>query len=359
MANKRYFIMLIMALVLLLSLSACKSEENLISSELMMIDSNEMVSSEVTNGKLCDKITADASVFYPIKSDLCPSASGVILTEVKVKNQDFVHKGDLIAEVRAYTAEEIAEKEEYIANKESDLNDKMAHYDSEKTRLTSLMNAEQNSLQKKIYEEQIIQNDLNRDYAYTSAVKEIENLKQEHTKIKSVSGDCNIYAPYDGIIEAVKVNDKGTVLTDSTVVVSMYSVDTVIVYFDNPGDIYYNNKVTVTAGIGDNVQTIEGTVVGADHYLHTSIQQGKVYVRLEGEYDKENLESVKVNLEVVKAENVLVTKSSGLNKIKDNYYVYIMEDGKLKRRHVTIGGSDNENTWILQGVNEGDIIYLQ
>ena len=36
-----------------------------------------------------------------------------------------------------------------------------------------------------------------------------------------------------------------------------------------------------------------------------------------------------------------------------------MEDGKLKRRHVLTADSDDENTWILQGVDEGDIVYLQ
>ena len=359
MVSRKSIVFLIVAVIFASSFTACKSEDGLISSELMMIDDNEMVSSEVGYGTLCKKIKSEASVFYPITADLCSNASGVILTEVKVKNLDYVHKGDLLAEVRAYSDEEIAEKEQNIAKKEAELNSKLAYYDGEKARLSSLMAATNDSLDKKIYEQQIIQVDLNRNYTYNSSTSEIETLKKELDSIKAVSGDCNIYAPFDGIIQSVKISNKGTVLTDSTVVIEMYSVDTVIVYFDDPGDVYYNNKVKVIAGTGDNVQTIEGTVVGADHYLHTSIKQGKIFVRLDGEYDKENLDSVMVELDAVKAENVLITKSSGLNKIKDSFYVYIMEDGKLKRRHVTTGGSDDENTWILQGVNEGDIIYLQ
>lgn len=359
MVNKRYMIVFLFILSCLFSFTACGSDESLISSDLMMIDENEMVSSEVVIGDLSKTINAEAHSFYPITAELSPNQSGVVLVEVKVSNLDYVHKGDLLAECRAYSAEEIAEKEKNIATKESELNNKLAYYANEEARLNSLKAATGNSTEKSIYDQMIIENNLNRDYANNTAAKELETLRKELEAIKSVSGDCNIYAPFDGIIESVQISAEGTVLTDSTVVFEMYSTDTVIVYFDAPEDVYYNNKVKVTAGKGDNVQTIDGIVVGADHYLHPNLCQGKIFVRLEGDYDKENLDSITVELEVSKAKNVLVTRSSGISKIKDSSYVYILEDGKLKRRHVICGGSDDENTWILQGVNEGDVIYLQ
>lgn len=359
MECKKIIKMLSMFCVALLTLSACEGEDALVSSELLMIDENEMVSSEVGIGSLVKKVKADAAVYYPITAGLSSSTSGVILTEVKVDSLDYVHKGDLLAEVRAYTAEEIAEKESLISTKESELNSKLNAYDSESSRINSLIASCSDNIQKQIYEEQLVQNNLNRDYAYNMDVKEIETLKKELETIKSVSGDCNIYAPFDGIVENVLINSEGTALSSSNVVLNMYSVDTVIVYFDDPGDVYYNTDVTVYAGTGDNKQTISEVIVGADHYLSSQIKQGKAYVRLTGEYDKENLESVSVELETLKAENVLISKSSGISTIKDRDYVYIMKDGKLKRRHVVCGGSDGENTWFLQGVDEGDIIYLQ
>lgn len=359
MVSKCNIVFLLIVFLSALSFTACKSEEKLISSDLMMIDDNEMVSSEVKTGKLSKTINIEAASFYPINADISPEQSGVILEEIMVKNLDYVHKGDLLAKVRAYTADEIAEKEAYIATKEADLNSKLAYYESEESRLNSLKALTQNSIEKSIYEQMIIENSLNRDYAVNSANNELDTLKNELEVINSVSGDCNIYAPFDGVIESVKINNEGSILSSSTVVFEMYSIDTVVVYFDDPGDVYYNNKVTVTAGTGDNKQVIDGVVMGADHYLSPVIRQGKVYVRLEGDYDKENLDSLMVELEINEAENVLITKSSGINKINDKSYVYIMEDGKLKRRHVLTADSDDENTWILQGIDEGDIVYLQ
>lgn len=359
MASKCYIALVLIVALSVMSFTSCKSDENLISSDLIMIEDNDMVSSEVAKGKLSKKITVEAASFYPINADLTPEQSGVILEKIKVKNLDYVKKGDLLAEVRAYTDAEIVEKENYITTKEAELNSKLSYYENEESRLNSLKAAAQNSIEKSIYDQKIIENGLNRDYAESSAKKEIENLKKELEVIKSVSGDCNIYAPFDGVIESVKINNEGTILSASTVVFEMYSIDTVVVYFEDPGDVFFNNKVTVTAGSGDNTQVIDGVVVGADHYLSPLMRQGKVYVRLEGDYDKENLDSLMVELEINEAENVLVTKSSGISKIKDKSYVYIMEDGKLKRRHVLTADSDGEYTWILQGVDEGDVVYLQ
>lgn len=359
MASKRIMAIFVMVSICLLSFSACKNDDTLISSDLMMIEDNEMVSSEVVTGNLSKTVKCEAASFYPITADISPVKSGVILVDVKVSNLDYVKKGDLLAEVRAYSDEEIAEKEKAIATKESELNNKMAYYDNEESSLKAMKAATSNSIEKSIYDQKIIENDLNRDYAYNTSITEIETMKKELEVIKSVEGDCNIYAPFDGVIEAVRVSNEGTVLASSTIVFEMFSVDTVIVYFDDPGNVYYNNKVTVTAGHGDDKQVIEGTVVGADHYINPDMRQGKVFVRLEGDYDKENLESLSVELTTYNVQNVLITRSSGISKIKDESYVYILEDEKLKRRHVITGGSDDENTWILQGVEEGDVVYLQ
>lgn len=359
MASKRYIAFIVLTSVCLLSLSGCKSDDTLLSSDLIMIEDNEMVSSEVVTGDLAKIVKCDAASFYPITADLTPDKSGVILVDVKVKNLDYVKKGDLLAEVRPYTDEEIAEKEKAIATKESELSTKMAYYDSEESKLNSMKAATLNSIEKSIYDQRIIENNLNRDYAYNTATAEIETMKSELEVIKSVEGDCNIYAPFDGVVESVRVSTEGTVLTSNTIVFEMYSVDTVIVYFDDPGNVYYNNKVTVTAGNGEDKQVIEGVVVGADHYINPDMRQGRVFVRLEGEYDKENLDSLSVELITYNVQNVLITRSSGISKIKDESYVYILEDDKLKKRHVITGGSDDDNTWILQGIEEGDVVYLQ
>lgn len=359
MANKRLIALIVLFSICILSFSACKSDDTLISSDLIMIEDNEMISSEVVTGNLAKSVKCEAASFYPITADISPEKSGVILVDVKVKNLDYVKKGDLLAELRPYTDEEIAEKENDIAAKEAELSTKMAYYDNEKNSLNSMKAATSNSIEKSIYDQKIIENDLNRDYAYSTATAEIETMKKELEVIKSVEGNCNIYAPFDGVVEAVRVSNEGTVLSSSTIVFDMYSVDTVIVYFDDPGNVYYNNKVIVTAGQGEDKQVIEGTVVGADHYINPDMRQGKVFVRLEGDYDKENLESLSVELTTYNVQNVLITRSSGISKIKDESYVYILEDEKLKRRHVITGGSDDENTWILQGIEEGDVVYLQ
>lgn len=359
MENKRIMSLFAILVMVFTFVSGCKSDETIIGSELIKIDENDYVSSEAEIGDLAKIVRTEASSFYPITAEITANNGGVILTDVKVKNLDYVKKGDLLAEIRPYSAEEIAAKEKTISDKENELSSMMAFYDSEANELNSLIASSTNSIDKAIYEQQLIENELNRNYTNEKSLKEIETLKEELEIMKEEKGDCNIYAPFDGVVDKVYVSTPDTVLSESTLLFSMHSVDTVVIYFDDPGYVYCENEVKVIAGSGDTKQEIAGKVVCADHYLHPDIRQGKIFVRLEGEYDKENLEPIEVELTTYNVKNVLTTKSTGINNIKDKDYVYIMEDGKLKRRHVVVGGSDGENTWILQGVDEGDLIYLQ
>lgn len=358
MVSKKIISILLILTICISALCACGKDDSIISSELIKIEENDMVSSELVIGELKKTVTKEAGAFYPITAQLTPNTGGVIMVDVKVSNLDYVKKGDLLAELRPYSDEEIKEKEEVIKEKENDLNTMMNYYDNELAELNSLLSASSGA-QREIYQLKIEENELNRNYTYTTTSAEISKLKEELELMKADKGDCNIYAPFDGVIDSVQIAQEGTVLTENSVVFTMHSIDTVILYFDDPGYVYCDNVVKVTAGTGENKQEIEGKVVCADYYLHSNIHSGKVYVRLQGEYDKENLNNIEVELTTYNVSNVLTTRLSGIVSDKDKDYVYILENGELKRRHVIVGGNDDVNAWILQGVEEGDIVYLQ
>lgn len=348
----------IIVFIMVTCFCGCSEKETIIESELIKIDENEMLSSEVAIGELGKTVKKEAQAFYPITSQLAPAKSGVVLVDVKVNNLEYVKKGDLLVEIRPYNAEEIAKKEEDIRNKEADMNEMMVYFDNEYSQLNSLYSSSSGT-DRQIYQLKIEENRLNRDYSYKTYTAEIENLKKELEVIKEDKGDCNIYSPYDGVIDSVLVSKEGTVLSDSMAIIKMHSIDTVVIYFDDPGYVYCDNDVKVIAGSLDNRQEITGKVVCDDHYLHSAIRSGKIYVRLEGEYDKENLSNIEVEINTYNIKNVLTAKSNSIVNEKDKQYVYILEDGELKKRHVIVAGDDGENAWILQGIKNGDIVYLQ
>ncbi len=348
----------LLPIVISLVLSGCGSKKDLLSSDLLPIEDNAYVSSEAVIGDLEKKETVDAAAYYPVVQDLTPAADAVVLESMEVDNLDTVKEGDLLAKLRPYSEEEIAEKEQAIAAKEAEYNRQSAYYARERDQLNAQY-ASADAYDRAIITQKLAANEINNNYMATENQTEIDQMKKELETMKAVQGDCNIYAPFDGVVDNVFIRTEGTVLTSQSVVLRMHSTDTVVVYFDDPGYTYFGNTVTILAGSGDKQQKIQGTVVCADHYLPDLLKQGKVYVRLDGEYDKSNLDPLKAELATYRAGQVLMTKSSGVFTIKDKSYVFILEDGELRRRHVLTGGSDGENTWILQGIDEHDVVYLQ
>ena len=61
---------------------------------------------------------------------------------------------------------------------------------------------------------------------------------------------------------------------------------------------------------------------------------------------------------VWEADDVLTVPSSALFRSDESWNVFVVERGKARLRPITIGHQNNEETQILDGLSEGEIVIL-
>ncbi len=343
----------------LLFLSGCGSDETLIEESLVDVEEQNVGTSTAEYGNLEAERTLSGTLYYPIRTELTSPVSGCAMKEIAVKQNDHVKAGDLIASLEPVSEDQRSEKQRQIEQKKAEIekvrnytNQQIASY--QQTMSASSDPNERQICQLKIQEQQMILDHMETEYA-----DDIATLEAEMQQIQSVESVEGIYAPYDGVISNVYQIPEGTVLTEGRVIVEMYSEETVLVQAKNPGDIRYGQTVQVFGGVGDMRTEYKGTVVGADNPLEDSLKNDWLYIRLEEEFDPQALVNIEIKATGYQVENVLVVKAAAVFTQKEQQYVYLLEDGELKRRHVIVGGSDGTNTWILQGLSEGDVVSIQ
>ncbi|MCR5521751.1 MAG: hypothetical protein K6F44_07615 [Lachnospiraceae bacterium] len=99
--------------------------------------------------------------------------------------------------------------------------------------------------------------------------------------------------------------------------------------------------------------------------LDTSLPAGLVGTRNLINFDDDAYKTLNPNkgmtlkVERVHMENALMVKKKAVYDDSHGSYVLMDKDGRKTRKYVVVGGSNDDDTWIISGVNEGDAVILK
>ena len=106
--------------------------------------------------------------------------------------------------------------------------------------------------------------------------------------------------------------------------------------------------------------TYKGTLTGVDKI---AVQNAKgvpvIGARIHIKNPDENIcigATAKIKMTVAEAENVVVIPTEAINASTDGDFVYVIENGIVKEKPVTLGISSSTQTEITEGLDEGDIV---
>lgn len=309
-------------------------------------------------GELKETKSFSASVVYPVSTIIYAPYSGLVLEKIEVEYADKVKKGDLLVSIKEITDETISMQEEAIAKNLDELNKGIENYNSQIAAVDKSISASSGTEQQ-LY--QVQKEKLQRQLEYYKQDGErVQNqMKQELETLKTLEGDMNIYAPYDGVIDTIENVPEGTELTTSRKLLTMHSEDETLLHISEGESLKYNMPVTVTVGVGENQSTYSGKVVSANNILDDAYQTNAAYVKLDEKVETDNLKNITVTADVKKLNNVLLVKKFAVTEQNNDKYVSIVEDGKVMKRPVVTGSDDGEYVWILQGLDEGQQVLIQ
>jgi len=309
-------------------------------------------------GELKESKSFSASVVYPVSTVIYAPYNGLIMEKVEVEYGDKVKKGDLLVSIRDITAETIAMQEDAIQKNLQELNKGIENYNSQIASLDNLI-AASSGTQQQLYQVQKEKVQRQIEYYRQDGERVQNQMKQELEVLKTLEGDMNIYAPYDGVIDEIDNVPEGTELTTTREILKMHSEDETLLYVSEGDSLKYNMPVSVSVGVGETQATYTGRVVSADNVLDDAYQTNSAFIKLDEKVAADELKNITVTADIRKLNNILLVKEFAVTTQNDEKYVSIVEDGKVLKRPVITGGSDGENVWILKGVDEGQQVLIQ
>ncbi|WP_342756831.1 hypothetical protein [Kineothrix sedimenti] len=301
-----------------------------------------------------------------------------VLQELKVKNGMEIAQGDTIAILAADEGESM--KEAYA----QELEELKASYDFQRT----LDNKEADKRQKRI--SAMIENKTENTFEYKKTVQELnkiklsmeledaryqyeaEKLNRNIDKAGEQSGIIEVKAPGAGIVTEVTASPEGySILKDtllckiadpSSLNIMVYTEDKEVVPMDREVtvDLYQTEedlKGKVISSYQDAVRTMynEKRLLSENNPQMTKIS----YIALEEGMSYEDVKSFGVNVVLWSVPNAIIIDTRAIYNENDRRYVWLLEEGQMKKQYVTMGYNDANKAWIIQGLRAGQEIILE
>lgn len=373
--NKFRFIMIPLAACLFLT--ACGNEEATqaqYKEALMAPESANYDTVSVESGDYIVTSQGSVSIDFPTEIDLCWETEGTTMKELLVEKGQEVQAGDVLMTFEI-ASDKIALEEleikllrmrEDYARKKDVLEIEIAEAEEEAEEIEdghSYRIAVLNIEKQRISYEQ---------YVYETE-KSIVELQEQITEYKETIANNQLVAPIDGVISSVVYYSAGDDIEVGEKLISMYATDTFILKVSNADDkLRYNMEVSVKNTNQANAQTYIGRVVSAPNILPSGVNQDYAIIELEEGLKLEDYGfragpggrgfgfsvSIEFTANLQELHSVLLTDKSALQKEDGKYFVYILEDGAIHKRFVSVGLSSKNSAWIIDGLSDGQELIL-
>jgi len=178
---------------------------------------------------------------------------------------------------------------------------------------------------------------------------------------------ATIYSPIEGIVTAIDVPVAGVNITPATATFSI--ADSSLVVFEanvdevDIGQIRVGQKGVILLDAYPE-EKMETTVEKID-FTATSTSGGgtafKVELGLPENFEEKFKLGMNGDVEIIlaKRENILLIPSSAVMKRKDQYFVFVIENGVARKQEVKIGLEGETETEIAEGLSEKEEIIIE
>ena len=185
---------------------------------------------------------------------------------------------------------------------------------------------------------------------------ELSALTPEELLAKGKEG---MKADMNGVVASVEILQTNSA-AQGTALFTIADTDNVRVKIEVAPDDYDKMNPGSEVDVTLAGHTYKGTLTGVDKI---AVQNAKgvpvIGARIHIKNPDENIcigATAKIKMTVAEAENVVVIPTEAINASTDGDFVYVIENGIVKEKPVTLGISSSTQTEITEGLDEGDIV---
>ena len=157
----------------------------------------------------------------------------------------------------------------------------------------------------------------------------------------------------------MKLNAEDEVPAGSTLI-SLHCTDVFMISMRNvPKSLAYNAPVSILVGKGDSAARYEGRVVTASNVLSSALSQDKVLVELNDPVTAQMLQgTVRYQAQTIIVQNVLIAPRKAFHQDRGMNFVYLMEDGVMRKQYVSVDYTGTDTVWIVDGLEAGQTLIV-
>ncbi len=188
--------------------------------------------------------------------------------------------------------------------------------------------------------------------------RELARLEEQWEALEAEQENCTLLAPFDGVIDTVESFTPGDRVAAGAVLITMHDPNLFLLQTEeNADELRYNMQVSI--GGADKEHPVPGRVVSARNLLPAGTADGPVWIALEGVTAAEALgRTPHYECRTEELKHVLVTEREAVHKENGKEWVYVLEEGGIRKRYVLPGFGNSRELWILDGLLDGQSLIV-
>ena len=343
-----------------------EGDEIYVSEEIKVNEDADYTTVTVEMGEYRNLRQGEVKYYYPVAEELAWTGVEAHCTEIKVAAGDRVKKGDILMvfdlEANEVELEELTLKKKRTqesAWEEITKRQKAIEKEEEHRKLRISQGVTKEEL--RILTLQLEQTKISYEQFLYELEKELNALQRQIEKLQEQTGTPYLAAPFDGVIEGIAPLNIGDRMPTGVPVIRMYSEDAFYLMVENGiSDLRYNMEVTVSTGRDDRLMTYHGTIVSSPDILPSTISSEVAVIKLtDASVKAGNFVGYTIFQCCPKClANVLIADKDAIKTEDGKSYAYILENGLIKKRYLTVGMRNTTTVWILDGLSEGQTLIV-
>ena len=376
--NKIRFLIFFVSVTACLCLVGCqkKEEEKVPSTEAMLAPEKANYNTVIAeNVDFIMTSQGAVSIEFPSAVDLCWETEGAVVKELLVEKGQEVKAGDVLMTFEiAFDRIALEELEIQLLRMQEDYTRKKDAHEVELARAEEETEEIEDGHSYRIARLNLEKQRIAYEKYVYETEKSIRELQEKITEKKQIVENNKLTAPFDGIIASVVYFSEGDTIEVGEKLMSMYETDSVILKVNNAeGKLRYNMEVSVEMVNVAKDTSRTGRVVSAPNVLPSGVEQDYAVIALDEEMSMEDYGyrggpngrgfgfslNMEYSADYQKLDDVLVVDKEVLQKDEGKTFVYVLEDGTVHKRFVSVGLSSKNTAWILDGLSEGQELILE
>lgn len=191
---------------------------------------------------------------------------------------------------------------------------------------------------------------------------EQKRLSDQLAELQAKAGNNQIVAPYNGRIVYVGGLSEGVAVQGYTPVLYIANESELTISAEYISETDLRDATRIYASVGDQVYDVVYEPYDQTEYVSRVLYGEDMDTRFSidaADADVESGQYVCIYIQSGYKEDVLTVPVNALYRDETGQYVYRMEDGKRVRCEVEVGMTSDSKAEILEGLQEGDEVYVK